>query len=143
MKISNRTLYGIKLMMMLASAHEVRVVPLNEIAENENISEKFLENIISVIKSKGLVKVKRGAKGGYFLSRSPEKITLKEILEALGADILKDEWLTKEATTVSDLVIQKSFKELNRLIKNFLESETLDNLVQRYETLKPGQMYYI
>jgi Rrf2 family transcriptional regulator, cysteine metabolism repressor len=143
MKLSNRTIYGIKLMLLLATAYESKVVSLHEIAESENISLKFLENIISAIKKKGLVKVKRGAKGGYFLSRSAEKITMKEILNALETDILKDEWLSRESATASDIAIQKYFKELDRVIKNFLEDETLGKLAQYYETLKPGQMFYI
>jgi Rrf2 family transcriptional regulator, cysteine metabolism repressor len=143
MKISNRTIYGIKLMLLLAAEYESKVVSLNEIAESENISLKFLENIISAIKKKGLVKVKRGAKGGYSLSRPAEKITMKEILDALETDLLKDEWLSREPATASEIAIQKSFKELDRVIKSFLEQETLDKLVQHYGTLKPGQMFYI
>jgi Rrf2 family transcriptional regulator, cysteine metabolism repressor len=143
MKMSNRTIYGIKLMIWLASAYETKVVSLNEVADSENISLKFLENIISAIKKKGLVKVKRGAKGGYFLSRPAEKITLKEILEALETDLLKDEWLKSEGVSTSEIAIQKSFIELDKVIKDFLEKETLYNLVQRYETHKPDQMFYI
>jgi Rrf2 family protein len=143
MKISNRTLYGLKFMIRLASTYEVRIIALNEIAEEENISVKFLENIVSAIKVKNLIQVKRGAKGGYYLTRAPSKINLKEIFDALEADIINNEWLRSEAHSLTDVVVQNCLKELDALIRNFFEKKTLEDILREYEKMKPGQMFYI
>jgi len=58
-------------------------VSLTEVAERQGLSRSFLEEIIAPLKSAGLVRAKRGAYGGYILSREPEKITVREIIEAV------------------------------------------------------------
>lgn len=130
-------------MIRLASAYETGLMSLNEIAEEEKISVKFLENIVSVIKTKNLIQVKRGAKGGYYLSKSPSKINLGEVFEALEADIMNNEWLRSEANSLTDMVVQTCLKELDLQIRNFLENKTLEDILREYEKLKPGQMFYI
>jgi Rrf2 family transcriptional regulator, cysteine metabolism repressor len=143
MKISNRTFYGLKLMLRLAIAYNENVLSLNEIAESENISEKFLENIISAIKAKGIVKVKRGAKGGYFLAKAPSEITLNEIFDALEADILNQEWDKHDEITTADSVIKKYLWEFQTEIGEILKNKTLEELKIKYEKLKPDTMFYI
>jgi Rrf2 family protein len=143
MKISNRTYYGLKLMLKLAVSYNESVLSLNEIAESENISEKFLENIIASIKANGIVKVKRGAKGGYFLAKSPSEIKMNEIFDALEADILNNEWDKHNETTAADTVIKKYLNEFHNEIFEILKNKTLEELKTKYETLKPDQMFYI
>lgn len=143
MKISNRTFYGLKLMLRLAASYKENVLSLNEIAKSENISEKFLENIISDIKAKGLVKVKRGAKGGYFLAKPPSEIKMNEIFDALEADILNEEWNKHEELSAADAVIKKYLWEFQTSIKDILENKTLEELKTQYETIKPDTMFYI
>ncbi len=143
MKISNRTYYGLKLMLRLALSYNENVLSLNEIAESENISEKFLEHIISAIKSKGIVKVKRGAKGGYFLAKPPSEITMNEIMGALEADILNNEWSKHEELTTADIVIKKYLWEFQTNIDEILKNKTLEELKTSFETIKPDTMFYI
>jgi len=130
-------------MIRLASTYEVGLISLIEIAEEENISVKFLENIVSAIKTKNLIQVKRGAKGGYYLSKAPSKINLTEVFEALEADIINNEWLKSEAHSLTDVVVQTCLKELDGQIRGFLENKTLEDLLREFEKLKPGQMFYI
>ncbi len=143
MKIPNRTLYGLKLMLHLAINFEGNFIALNEIAKSENISEKFLENIVAAIKAKGLVKVKRGAKGGYYLAKPPAHISLKEILEALESDIFNKDWQKHEDITIADTIIKKNLLELDNLIAGFLKAKTLEELLKLYESMKPSRMFYI
>ena len=143
MKISNRSYYGLKLMLKLALSYNESVLSLNEVAETENISEKFLENIIASIKAKGIVKVKRGAKGGYFLAKSPSEIKMNEIFDALEADILNNEWDKHNETTAADTVIKKYLKEFHNEIFEILNNKTLEELKTIYEAMKPDQMFYI
>ena len=130
-------------MVNLASTYELRTMSVSEIAGIESISEKFLENIVASLKAKGLVKVKRGAKGGYFLAKSPQRIAMREIIEAVEADRLTFEWDRKENSSI-DLALYNLFSELNNSIVNFLESKTLDDLLNQLDALKPNnQMFYI
>ncbi len=88
MKISKRTQYAIRAMVYLAKVFpEKRVSPIKEISEKEGISFDFLEKIMADLEKSGLVKAKKGTKGGYFLSKGPEKIKASEIMEALEEDI--------------------------------------------------------
>jgi len=143
MKISNRTFYGLKLMLRLAMAYNENVISLHEIAGSENISEKFLENIISSIKAKGMVKVRRGAKGGYYLAKAPSEITMNEIFNALEADILNREWDKHDELTIADTVIKKYLLEFQNEISKILNSKTLEDLKVIYEKQNPDQMFYI
>lgn len=72
---------------------EKRVCPLKEISEKEDISFDFLEKIMSDLEKSGLVKAKKGARGGYFLKRKPEKIKALEIMEVLEGKIAPVECL--------------------------------------------------
>lgn len=82
MKISTKGRYGLRIMIDLASASEDTCVSIKDIAEKEQLSDKYLEQIINLLNKKGLVKSVRGAKGGYLLTRKPEDITVEDILLA-------------------------------------------------------------
>ena len=80
MKLSTKGRYGTRLMIDLAENLTKGPVLLKDIAERQNISEKYLSRLAAVLKGSGLLLSFRGARGGYKLSRSPELITLKDIL---------------------------------------------------------------
>lgn len=82
MKISTKGRYGLRIMTDLAVNGKEGPVALKEIAERENLSEKYLEQIINLLSKEGLVKSVRGAKGGYHLTKSPKEITVEDILKA-------------------------------------------------------------
>lgn len=130
-------------MLRLAANYNQGLLAINEVASSEGISEKFMESIIAAIKSKGLVKVKRGAKGGYFLAKPPSEITMYELFNALDADILNDEWNKNPDKTSSDLVLKGYLQELHSSIQESLKNKTLEDLVNKYESLNSGQMFYI
>lgn len=79
MKLSKRTRYGIRMMVELARNYNKGPISLREIAKKENISEKYLEQIIIQLKVAGPIIAVRGPKGGYMLSLPPSKITLKSL----------------------------------------------------------------
>jgi len=85
MKFSTRTTYGLRAMIFLAS--EKNNVSIAKIAEEENISLKYLEKIFVILKKNNLVTAQKGANGGYILSRLSENINILEIVEALEGKI--------------------------------------------------------
>ena len=80
MKISTRGRYALILMLDLANHNRGVPVPLKETAKRQQISEKYLEQIISVLNKAGFVKSVRGPQGGYLLKKTPEEYTLGMIL---------------------------------------------------------------
>jgi Rrf2 family cysteine metabolism transcriptional repressor len=144
MKISNKTNYGLRFMLNLALNYGQSQMTLNDIAEKENISEKFLESIAAIIKSKGLVKVKRGAKGGYELAKAPSQITIKELFDALESDFFKNELPSNiSETSLVNQCVSKMTNNFSDAMKKHLESTTLETLVSDYNSRMANQMFYI
>jgi Rrf2 family protein len=83
MKVSQKGLYALEAMMLLARRYPEGTVKIRDIAEDEGLPEKFLELILLELKHARLVESVRGAKGGYRLKRSPSKIFLGEIIRTI------------------------------------------------------------
>ena len=93
MKLSTRGRYGLKAMVDLALAYGQGVlISTASLAQQQEISEAYLERIIASLRKSGLVTATRGAQGGYILSRSPEEISVFDVLNVL------------EETTIADCV---------------------------------------
>ena len=83
MDITSKEHCGLLAMAELAGRHVGRPVPLNEIAEAQGISLKYLEQIVPCLRAAGLIEGTRGARGGYALIRAPGEITVGDVLRAL------------------------------------------------------------
>ena len=83
MRLSTRMRYGTRGLLELALHFDQGPLSLAEIAERENISAKYLESLLGLLRSGGLVHSLRGAQGGYELSRPPREITLREVFKVL------------------------------------------------------------
>ncbi len=87
-RFSTRSRYGLRFMIELALFYDSKnLVFLREIAEKEDISEKYLTQLAIPLRARGLISSRRGAGGGYRLSRPPAQITAKEVIEALEGGI--------------------------------------------------------
>lgn len=83
MRISTRSRYGLRLLLELMRHTDGKPVFLNEIAKNQDISEKYLSKLVIPLRGAGLIQSARGAHGGYVLAKDPERISLSEIIECL------------------------------------------------------------
>ena len=83
MRLSTRGRYGTRLMVDLAQHYADGPIPLAEIAKRQDLSAKYLEQLIILLKGTGLIRSTRGRRGGYMLSRRPDEINLGEIIETL------------------------------------------------------------
>ena len=88
MRLSTRTQYGLRMLCQLASEFQNGPMQMNEIGLREGISEKYLGQIMLILRSSGLVQSVRGAQGGYYLSRPPHNITVREVFEILEGEVL-------------------------------------------------------
>ena len=80
MKVSTKGRYALRLMLELAMSDSDRPVRIREIAEKQTISDKYLEQIISILNKAGFVRSIRGPQGGYLLTREPKDYTVGDIL---------------------------------------------------------------
>lgn len=87
MMISTKGRYGLRLILDIAAASDGKPVPVKDIAKRQDISEKYLEQIIMQMSKAGLVKSVRGAQGGYVLAKDPSEISAGEVLRAAEGSI--------------------------------------------------------
>ena len=87
MKLSTRSRYGTRLMVDLAQHYDEGPIQIRDIAKRQDISAKYLEQLIIPLKKTNHVKSIRGPKGGHMLARSPQEITVGEIVKVLEGDI--------------------------------------------------------
>jgi len=87
MKLSTKGRYGLRAVLDLAVHADEEAVALSQIAERQQISMNYLEQLIAKLKKAGIVTSIRGAQGGYMLSLPPEKISVGDILRALEGDL--------------------------------------------------------
>jgi Rrf2 family protein len=80
--------YGLELMIELAQHFPGRPLSLKKIAHERRLSLKFIEQIAAVLRKRGLIGAREGRVGGYFLTKSPGKISLWQIIKALDGDVL-------------------------------------------------------
>lgn len=88
MKVSTREQYGLRAMAELAARYGDGAVALGEVAQAQGLPLPYLEQIVPALRAAGLIKSRRGAHGGYELTRPPATITVGEVLRALSGDIL-------------------------------------------------------
>ena len=88
MKISAKEQHGLRAIAELASQYGQGPVPLSEIAQTQDISLAYLEQVVPSLRDAGLINSTRGAKGGYELARPPHEITVGDVLRALDGEIL-------------------------------------------------------
>lgn len=86
MKFSTKAEYGLKAMTNLAQCYPEQKT-IGEIAKDENISQKYLERLMGILRDGGVVQSLKGKQGGYMLSKNPDKIPVGEIIEILDGEI--------------------------------------------------------
>lgn len=148
MKVSTRVEYGMLALTDIALyAKDGSSVSAPEIAERQDISPKYLEQILTQLRQAGLIRARKGLRGGYTLTRPAERIRLSEIFNALDSSILEEMDATgnSEAQGLRIAVTDCVWKRLNRSITEFAESKTLWDILQECrEQLSGGwDMYTI
>jgi len=132
MKLTTRIRYAVRLMLFLAENWGKGPVFLKDIARDEEISEKYLSLIIIPLRAKDLVNSTRGAHGGYTLARSPGRITVEEIVEAIDGSSGLVDCIGNDAICprANRCVTRDVWAILGDKISETLESITLEKLIQ-------------
>lgn len=140
MKVSTRGRYGLKLAVDLAMySEEGKLENIKNIAERRNLSEKYLERIVGMLRKAGIVESVRGAYGGYRLVKSADEITVNDVLNAVEDNMIPVECLVKETDCGIDCekcATQKFWNEMWVHMKEVTENVTLEDLAETYRTLE-------
>jgi Rrf2 family protein len=133
MKISTKIRYGARAMLELASHYGEGPIELKEIAKKENISLKYLEQVINPLRGAGLVKAVRGSKGGYSLAKPPSEICLYDVVETLEGPLNLLECLrdSKVCQKIPSCVTRDIWQEVSEAISKIFYSVTLEDMVNR------------
>ena len=136
MRYSTRTRYGLRFLINLAGRPAGSCVQLAEIAREEGVSVKYLEQIVRVLRPAGILRSARGAKGGYALAKSPD-----EVFEHLEGHISPVECLygTKNCEREGACPTRCFWRELDEHMRMFLKGMTLARFVERERALKKGK----
>ncbi|MGA2401942.1 MAG: Rrf2 family transcriptional regulator [Syntrophobacteraceae bacterium] len=145
MKLSTKGRYGVRLMFDLALHEGDGLLTLKDIAARQEISEKYLSNLIPLLKNAGLVHSVRGSHGGYTLARPPREITLKDILLVLEGSMCLVDCTEKPllCQRSEDCLVRDIWSEVTGKMLATLESFTLEELVERQMRKKTVLSYNI
>ncbi|MBX9138409.1 MULTISPECIES: Rrf2 family transcriptional regulator [unclassified Clostridium] len=143
MKISTKGRYGIRALIDLVVNSECGSVTLKAISERQEISERYLEQIFSLLRKSGLIIGRKGAQGGYILSKNPNEITVGEVLRALEGESLLIDINEDEENCMERFVNKIIWSEINKKINDYFDSITLECIVDEYRKEKEEIIYYI
>lgn len=133
MKLSTKGKYGLRALIDLAQYSEQEAVSINSIAVRQNISERYLEQLVAKLKKAGLVTSVRGALGGYRLARPASDISVGDVLRALEGDIraVTCSAGTGEGCKSEELCVTKYvWQRINESIEKTVDEMTLEQLVE-------------
>ena len=142
MIISSKGKYGLVALMDICLYSRSEAVTLKSVSKRQDISERYLEQIFSILKKGGIINSKKGAQGGYFLARKPKDITVGGILNILEG-YLKIVSPSEEKNDIECFMQKKIWNNINRQIETYFNSITLEELVKDYIEGKITIMYYI
>lgn len=142
MKISTKGRYGLRIMIDLAVMGEDEIpVSIKDIAEKEQLSDKYLEQIINLLSKKELVRSIRGARGGYLLSKTPEEITVEDILMATEGSLAPvacaedNEKCDKYCDCATSIIWSEIYEAVVSVVRNI----TLRDLTERTQHSSGGK----
>ena len=131
MKLSTRTRYGIRAVLELAENYGKGPVQLKVIARHQGISVKYLEQLMAMLKSAGIVSSLRGSKGGYILAKSPDQIRLSDCFNCLEGHVVTVECVDNDSycPRTCDCIARGIWAEVQKAVMAVLHSMTLQSLL--------------
>ena len=132
MMVSSKGRYALRVMIYLAQNDREELIPLKEIAENQNISMKYLEMIVSLLHKGNMLISGRGKKGGYRLARKPSEYTIGSILKLTEKTLAPVNCLEGGKVTCEKAgycITLPMWQKLDGIIDDYLETVTLEDLL--------------
>ncbi len=142
MKLTTKGRYGLRAVIDLAMYAKTEPVSLSDVAERQNISISYLEQLVAKLKKAGIVQSTRGAQGGYALAKAPEEISVGEILRALEGSLSPvdcsavDGEGETECSASNFCVTKYVWKRINDSINDTVNNMFLSELLEESEKVK-------
>ena len=137
MIVSTKGRYALRVMLCLAQRGGDEYIPLKEIAEEEEISQKYLESIMTILSKAGFLDAVHGKGGGYRLNRKPEEYTVGSILRLTEGSLAPVSCTTQGAAACSRSTCCQTlpmWDKLDKMIDEFFEGITLEDLLKENNT---------
>ncbi|MDR0531935.1 MAG: Rrf2 family transcriptional regulator [Oscillospiraceae bacterium] len=131
MKISTKGRYSLRVMLDLAVRNTGEYIPLKDIASRQEITVKYLEQIISILNKAGYLRSLRGNSGGYQLARSPEQYIVGDILRTAEGSLAPLSCQEEEGCAGACCPTAQFWAGLNRVITEYVDQYTLADLVEQ------------
>src|SRR3990170_7885885 len=130
--------YAVRAVLFLATRLEGTLSLISEIAETQEVPRSYLSKIMQHLVKAGLVKSRRGARGGFYLAKKPEEITLRQAIEAIEGPIFLNVCLIKKGECHRDefCPVHQVWIEAQRRLFEVLDGKTMAQLVEDGEALK-------
>lgn len=146
MRISSKGDYGLRALFDLAQRYGEGPIQSDDIATRQGIPVNYLNQLLITMRRAGLIESMRGPQGGHMLARSPETITLLDVLTTLEGPLLPDEPTRDDLrpTVPEDHdLVDEVWVGLRARLEGLLAEMTLDDLCQRKRQRSGNAMYYI
>lgn len=141
MKLSTKGRYGLRAMIDLARYSEEEPVSINSIAARQDISERYLEQLVALLRKAGLVNSIRGATGGYILAKKANEISVGDVLRALEGSLEPVKcaaYYSEDGCMAADGCVTKYvWQKINDSINDAVNHMMLDELVRESKSLNP------
>ncbi|MBQ8503954.1 MAG: Rrf2 family transcriptional regulator [Clostridia bacterium] len=145
MKISTKGRYALRMMLDLAEHKDDGYIALKDIAQRQNVSKKYLEQIIPVFNKTDFLRTNRGFQGGYKLAKAPEKYTVGEILrltEGTLAPVSCLEYEPNECERCAECITLPVWQGLYSVVTEYLDGITLQDILDKHKE-NPADDYMI
>ena len=144
MKISTKGRYGLRILLDLALHENKMPRMIRDIAGSQQISEKYISRLIIALRRAGMVCSIRGAKGGFRLAKTPEELTLLDVLEVMEGplSIVDCVHAPKTCTRHENCAVREIWQGVNSEIRETMRKITLRTLVEKYRIHGPAEIDY-
>lgn len=144
MELSSKSEYALLALLELGRCFESgEPMQIRQIAAQQNIPDRYLEQLLATLRRAGLVRSQRGAKGGYLLARSPWQITLYDVISCIEGFDTTPEQATSPQTS-EGAVIAEAWQTVRQAAEDVLHKQTLQNLLDKCKAKQQVDiMYYI
>lgn len=144
--ISKKTKYGLKALIYLARHYDKGPILIADLARDENLPKKFLENILLSLKNNGILQSRKGKGGGYYLGRHPGKITFGQAIRVMEGPLapvpcVSETAYAKCTECENELTcgIRLVMKDVRDAMAVILDGTTLADVLEKIETAEQGQ----
>lgn len=147
MKLSTKGEYATRAVLYLSQRYGGEVVQIHEIARHEKIPIKYLEQLLLTLKNAGVLRSKKGVKGGYYLARSPEEITLGEVVRIMDGPLAPIRCVSKNfyerCPEEPNCGIRNVWLEVRNAVANILDNTTFADLCRDVYQQQKVLVYHI